>query len=239
MKITKLIFQLNYQSHILLFDKMNSLIYQIKNENTEISMDSNDQFLLYDKKVGVRFELTHQYINFQFLKSTENISETLDWMFNILKTINKLNPIVKVDRIALRAYSHKAVEMKFPELADLFHKKLFKSNEELVSIFEKTPDDLVYRINYEKEKLKYHFRSGPVQKEQLIQENGYNSKQLEVEEFVKFKKDLKLNSIFIDNDCFSLFKGIDIDMSNLRKTWEEMFQSVNKTGKQFSEYLVK
>ncbi len=195
-------------------------------------------FTVQDRENHCSSTITHSNIIFEIDDANSKVEFLKKTINNILSGYNEFFPIESFIRLGLRFYIFiPMLEIKKEELADIIQSKLFVSNNELTTILSEKVTDLAYIRDYKKDEFLYHFKCGPMPKEQIPAwvDFGQNKHRFNTpKDFKEYLDSFPDMSIYIDIDCYKQ----DIPFSDMGSFLTKSIDNCIKTATSIKKYIL-
>jgi len=233
----KILFGANIKPSIDFFSKQYELLkmYKMDFPNWEVSILN---FTAQDRENHCSATVTHKNIIFEIDDANTKVEFSRKIINNILSGYNEFFPIESFIRVGLRFYIFiPMLEIEKEELADIIQSKLFISSNELTTILSEKVTDLAYIRDYKKDDFLYHFKCGPMPKEQIPAwvDFGQNKHRFNTpKDFKEYLDSFPDISIFIDIDCYKQ----DIPFTDIGSFLTKAMDNCIKTATSTKKYIL-
>lgn len=201
----RIIFNAVFQSSLEFFPKQYEIMKDLKPDFPHWEISALD-FKMGNDVDNYSTSVSHNKIVYEFDKVSEKIPQAKELIIKGLNAYNKHLPIEKFIRLGIRFFMFVDMkDIKKEELAEIITSKLFLINDKTVDIFAEKFNDLAYIIDYSKDEFSYHFKCGPMPKNQIpawIELGEYKHRFKKPKEFKDYLDSFPEMSIFLDLDCY-------------------------------------
>lgn len=201
----RIIFNANFQPSLEFFPKQYEIMKDLKPDFPHWELSALD-FKMGNDIDNYSISVSHNKIVYEFDKVSEKIPQAKELIIKGVNAYNKHLPIEKFIRLGIRFFMFVDMkDIKKEELAEIISSKLFLANEKTADIFAEKFNDLAYIIDYSKDEFSYHFKCGPMPKNQIpswIDLGEYKQRFKKPQEFKDYLDSFPTMSIFLDLDCY-------------------------------------
>jgi len=233
----KIVFNANIKPSIDFFSKQYELLKKFKEDfpNWEVT---GFNFTSQDRENHCSAMVTHKNIIFEIDDANNKIEFSKKIIKKILVEYNKLLHIELFLRLGFRFFIFiPMLEIEKEELADIIQSKLFINNSELSTILSEKLTDLAYIRDYNKDGFLYHFKCGPMPKEQIPAwvDFGQNKYRFNTpKDFKEYLDSFPEMSIFIDIDCYKQ----NIPFTDMEPFLVKAIDNCIKTSTSIKKYIL-
>jgi len=212
----RIIFSADFKPSIQFFKTQYDIIDELQSEipNWEIG---GANFVMSDRVNNYSGVFLSKKVTFEFDAASDKITLAKEKISKILAIYHKHLPIDSFLRLGMRFFMFISMgDIKKEELSDIITPKLFVKNEFVDSAFSENITDIVYTIDYSKDDYLYHFKCGPMPKEQIpawVDFGQYKHRFENEKVFKEYLESFPEMSIFLDYDCYAndvTFDGLDV-----------------------------
>lgn len=233
----KIIFNANIKPSINFFSKQYELLKKYKTDFPNWEVTSLN-FTVKDRENHCSALITHKNIIFEIDDANTKVEFSSKRINKILIEYNELFPIEVFSRLGLRFFIFvPMLEIEKEELADIIQSKLFVNNNELSTILSEKLTDLAYIRDYTKDGFLFHFKCGPMPREQIPAwvDFGQNKYRFNTpKDFKQYLDSFPEMSIFIDIDCYRQ----DIPFTDMGSFLTKAFYNCIKTATSIKKYIL-